>query len=291
VNRESATRLTWGLLNSRIHISILPVLLTLFWQMALPLKLSPRYYLMVMANTMAGYLTNLVTDQAEDSINYPRRGWVVPAGASQLKLAILACWVLSLYLALRGGWRFVLFGAVLNFFGNMYGSSLRLPGRHTFRVKAVPWLKNGYSAALWAVGVIVSPYMYTGTALDVRALLAGIATFFLVFFVELLWDVRDIRGDLAVGVRTIPICLGESRARQGLHAANILSSGILVCGVLLGVFPAAYWIALPHAIIVATFIEWYFERADRQSASHLYLLYTAGIMFLTLALSGFRRNS
>lgn len=290
MNQESAARFLWGLLNSRIHVAILPSLITLFWQTALPFKLPWHYHLMITANTMAGYLTNLVTDRTEDHINLPAKGWV-PGETWRLKLVIWCCGLLAFFLAFAGGWKFVLFGAVLNFLGAMYGTRLRLRGGRTLRIKGVGWLKNSYSAGLWAIGVIIGPYLYSGTGFDARTILACVAMFFLVFFVELLWDVRDVRGDRVAELRTIPLCFGEFRARQILHVMNVLSSGILLGGVLSGLFPPVFWVALANAIIVAIFVEWYFERANRQSASHLYLLYTAGMMFLTLALFKLRKNS
>jgi 4-hydroxybenzoate polyprenyltransferase len=277
-------------LNSRIHVAALPSLITLFWQTALPFKLPWHYYVMITANTMTGYLINLRTDRTEDRINLPAKGWV-PAETWRLKLVIWCCGLLSFFLAFAGGWKFVLFGGVLNFLGTVYGMRFRLRGGRTLRIKGVAWLKNAYSAGLWAIGVIILPYVYSGAGFDVRTILACVATFFMVFFVELLWDVRDVRGDRAAELRTIPLCFGEFRARQILHVTNVLSSCILLGGVLSGLFPTVFWAALPNAIVVAIFIEWYFERANRQSASHLYLLYNAGMMFLTMALFKLRRYS
>jgi 4-hydroxybenzoate polyprenyltransferase len=127
--------------------------------------------------------------------------------------------------------------------------------------------------------------MYSHAAFEKRTLWAMVTTFLLVFFVELLWDVRDVKGDRAASVLTIPLWLGEPRARVGLHLINFLATGVMVAAVIMGVFPAPYWIAVPHFLVVATFIEWYFSRADRQAASHMFLLYCAGVMFITIGIA------
>ncbi len=85
------SKMAWVIFSNRLHVSVLPVALTLFWQMALRLPLPLSYYVMIALHTLAGYWVNMITDQAEDVFNYPEQGRVFRPGSSWIKMGILAC--------------------------------------------------------------------------------------------------------------------------------------------------------------------------------------------------------
>src|SRR5262249_24427053 len=55
---------------NRLHVFLMPLLGTLFWNKALELPLPLSYYLMIVLTTAAGYIFNIYTDHAEDEVNY-----------------------------------------------------------------------------------------------------------------------------------------------------------------------------------------------------------------------------
>ena len=183
------------LFNNRIHVFIMPALLTLFWDAALKIGLPLTYYAMIVLNTAGAYMGNMKTDYREDAVNYPSEGRFLHPQSFWLRPAIVAAFAGSFLLGLLSGWLFVLYGFVLNIFGILYGLEVPLPGGRRFRVKSIPWLKNAYSSLFWSVALLVSPYLYVKQALDPRLALAIPIAFLLAFFVELLWDVRDTAGD------------------------------------------------------------------------------------------------
>jgi 4-hydroxybenzoate polyprenyltransferase len=278
------SKMAWVIFSNRFHVSLLPVALTLFWQMALRLPLPLSYYVMIALHTLAGYWVNMITDQAEDVFNYPEQGRVFRPGSSWIRIGIAACWCLGFWLALRAGWRMVLFGTLSNCLGLLYGLQIRLPSGREFRIKSIPWLKNAYSALLWSAGLILAPFVYLNMSLNRLAPLVILISFLLVFFVELLWDLRDVRGDRQAGVCTIPISLGESTTRLILHLVNAAACLVAVASLVGGLLPPSYWILVPNALASSVIVEWYVRLKDRQLASHLYLLYGGCVIAIALGI-------
>jgi len=278
-------RRVFAIFNSRIHVILLPALLTQYWSVGYRFPLPAGYYLMISLNTAAAYWTNLITDEKEDSLNYAKSERFLAGKLRLAKVLVVLCYSGSLYLALQANWRVVLFGAILNSFGTFYGLEFPLPPpwypRRT-RLKSVPWLKNAYSSFFWSVALLLTPYVYLGTMPEPLILLAIATMFLLAFFVELLWDVRDVIGDRFAGVRTIPVTMGEPISRWILHALNVLGTLVLVAGILLGWLPGAYWVILAHAVGAAFFVEFYMKMPRRQLASHVFVLFQGLIMVATI---------
>ena len=77
------------------------------------------------------------------------------------------------------------------------------------KLKSILFLKNIYAAGSWwlsAIFIIVFYTTYTGT--PVTAALAMLPIFLIVMVFELLWDIRDMRGDAMVGTQTVPVVFG-----------------------------------------------------------------------------------
>jgi 4-hydroxybenzoate polyprenyltransferase len=273
------------LFNNRIHVSLMPGMLTCFWGEALALPLPLAYYAMITVQTAGAYWWNMITDKEEDSINYPREGRFIWPDSKGTRLLILACFVTSFTLGLRAGWGFIAFGSVMNILGTLYGLKVKLPrSSRTFRIKSIPWLKNAYSSLFWSASLVLSPYVYLHLPIDRRAWWAVAISFCLAFFVELMWDVRDVVGDRFAGVRTLPIVLGEARTRWLLHGLNASCATLSALGLVFGSLPPPYWMIMLHSVGGFMFVEWYFRLKERQLASHAYLLLGGAMIVATVAL-------
>ena len=106
------------------------------------------------------------------------------------------------------------------FMGFIYSRGIKI-GKFKLSLKRGYGIKNIVVAFTWAFTTCVLIYKWTETFFQ---LLLVFAFFFLKSFINsVICDCRDIKGDLAAGLTTIPIYLGEKRTRkilQILHFAN-----------------------------------------------------------------------
>jgi 4-hydroxybenzoate polyprenyltransferase len=260
------------IVNNRIHVFLIPIAVTLFWNLALQLPLPVTYYILIMANTAGNYIYNMLTDLREDAVNYPEEGRIVGPNNRWTRPLILLFFLISMGLGALAGWRFLLYGFILNIFGAYYGAPIKLPGGKIFRVKNVPVLKNAYSALFWSVALLLTPYLYIHRAPGPALILSMIIAFLMAFFVELLWDVRDVRGDKLAGVRTLPVLLGDGVSKFILHLLNLVILLLVLFGVRTGSYPVSFYVIVVHFLIAFFFLNWYFRQPNKQFGSHFYLV-------------------
>jgi 4-hydroxybenzoate polyprenyltransferase len=270
---------------NRFHIVLMPVFLTLFWNQALRLPLPPEYYLMIALTTAGGYIYNFHTDGAEDALNYRRQYRLFMPGSWETRLAIVVCFVGGLLLSVPAGWPFVLYGGAVHFLGGLYSRPLPLRWRgRPLRIKEVPFLKNIYAGLFWSVALILTPHLYVGAEIGAVAGVVVLLSFGMNYFVELMWDVRDMRGDAAAGFRTVPLVIGEPATAWLLRIVHLATCGLMAWGASSGVLPPGCWVvAGVHAPLGLLFLEYYRGLPDKDWASHVYILYggalvTAGML-------------
>jgi 4-hydroxybenzoate polyprenyltransferase len=264
----------------RFHVALVPVLVTWFFQEPLGYRVDARYYAVVALNTLVGYWANILSDTREDRVN----GRPSEAFAEHCRLfaaAVALCSLVSFLLALQAGWRFVLFGFALNALGALYGLRVRLhSSSEQIRVKSATGIKNIYAALFWSAALLLGPFVYNGQTPQSGFALITASVFCAACYVELLWDVRDVPGDAAAGVRTIPVRYGLARTRLMLHLLNIGAAAAMAGAAL--VDPGAPWsTSLALAALTALFTERYCRAPDKEMLSHLYL----GLVALVLVAS------
>lgn len=271
------------LFTNRVHVFFMPALLTYFWNIDARLPLPFWYYLMITLVTASGYILNMHTDRAEDAINYTARYRFFGTHPRVTKITGGLCWLAGFLLSLRAGWAFVLYGGAVLLVAVLYG--VRFPfGRDGFRFKQVPVLKNLYAGVLWSAALILTMYFYLHRPPGwLSVLLIGIS-FGVNYFVELMWDVRDMAGDRETGVRTVPLLIGENAACWLLRAVHVANCLAITLGLGLGLLdPTKGWIALilylPFGLL---FVEWYRRLPDKVWASNLFLVVAAGIIIIAV---------
>lgn len=271
---------------NRFHVVMMPAFLTFFWNQSLQLDLPLTYYLMITLTTAGGYIYNMYTDEAEDSFNYHGRYRIFGAGRTSTKMVIYACFIGGFLLSWQAGWRFVLYGGVVHFLGSLYSRPLpfKRDGR-PLRIKEIPFVKNLYAGVFWSVALILTPYAFVGERPDLTAALAVLLSFLLNYFVEVMWDLRDMRGDSQAGFRTVPLVIGETRTLWLLRIVHVLTCVLFVLGAWRGgLAPGSYVMALVHLPLGLAFLQWYRGLTEKDWASHLYILY-AGTLLLVAMLS------
>ncbi|MBV8049070.1 MAG: UbiA family prenyltransferase [Paludibacterium sp.] len=264
---------------NRLHIALMPVVMTAFWNQALGLPLGFGYYLMIVLTTAGGYFYNIYTDAEEDSVNYNRRYRVLDRNA-QTRALIAVCFIGGFLLSLCAGWRFVLYGGVVHWLGTCYSRPLpfRYRGR-SLRIKEIPVLKNLYAGLFWSLALVLTPYLYAGATPGAAAVQAIALSFLLDYFVELLWDIRDMPGDAKAGFNTVPLWVGE-RATYGLLGLVHLSTcALMAWGAVSRVLtPGCLLFAVVHLPVGLWFLAWFRRQPEKDWASHWYILYGGSLL-------------
>lgn len=168
------------------------------------------------------YLADSLSAPEEDSFNRVP----LPSLRPPLPLLLAGLLLLAGYISsFRGQWVFPVSGGLII---ALYSA----PALGRFRLKnyAVPkLLVNG---ALFTAVVVLSPAVqrYGLSAATLRAAAyAGAGVFSAALCLSLLLDIRDVAGDAAAGVRTLPVAAGEGRCAAGaaLFAAAACAAALL----------------------------------------------------------------
>lgn len=290
VNRVAMPRIATDVVGyvftNRLHVFLIPIIVTVFWNTVFKLPLPLEYYVMILCTTAGGYIYNMYTDGPEDAINYQAQYRLFRPDTRYTKPVIMLCFLVGLLLSLRAGWFFVLYGGLIHLLAACYSAPLpvRVAGGQRLRIKEIPVIKNVYVALHWSAVLVVTPFLYVRTPPTSLSLVAIAVSFGLAYFIELLWDWRDIRGDALAGVRTVPVLLGESATiwiLRGVHAVTCLVA--LVAALANDLSPGFLLAVALHLPLGLLFLEWYRRFDDKEAASHLYVVYAGLVLSVGMA--------
>jgi 4-hydroxybenzoate polyprenyltransferase len=251
---------------------------------------------LVTASALFIYALNRVTDRDEDGHNDPRRArvarqaGVLAAGSGAVLLAGM------IGLQLQG--RSALFYLAVLLVGLAY--SLRLipwygarTGLTRVRLKDVVVTKSAVVAAVWTGSVFGAPLLHAPGPIQVSApyLFLGVG-FFLAYFANVVYcDMRDVPGDRAAGVMTMPVCFGVDRCHRtiavgcgawlaaagvGWRVGWIDSAHLALSFLANGIYPAVIWYLRERTDTKADHLDYAVEALVPAFALGLVLLRLAG---------------
>ncbi len=171
----------------------------------------------VLLMTFSVYSLDKITDSDEDAINMPERGSFL-LGRKKLVLCIaLTSYALSLILIYWNTPSAVLIMLIPLIANAFYGTRIH-PGLP--RLKDIPVVKNFVVAISWALVTTLLPAVNIPGMTN--AAVASVLYFMItkVFINAILYDIRDVKGDMAMGVRTMPVLLGARNTTILLLAIN-----------------------------------------------------------------------
>ena len=203
-------------------------------------------------------LLNRATDVEEDRLNGIAATELVARNDRAIVALCLALLVGSLIAgALLLPWPLAVDRVVFHAIGLGYSYRIVPTPRGFKRFKDLYVLKNTMSAVLFVLSVIAYPLLGLDAPLRLSPwAIAALAAYFFLFehTFEVLYDLRDLPGDRAVGVPTYPVVHGvkvSARIVYVLCAASIavvvaarLAGLILMRELMLAVAPAAQWVFL-----------------------------------------------
>jgi len=175
-----------GFLASRIWVGIVVgSIYALSMPVAVASPLQVMLFMIGFSTIWATYLANVYTDKAEDQVN--KAG--IHVAVSKPLISLLALSPIPLVFDIMG-WRGLIFFSLFFFICMAY--SMRLP-YFKLRIKDVFLLKNIYPGL-----VVVSGMTALRMMLNFPPAIMEMLLIFLIYFGnEILWDIRDMKGDVA----------------------------------------------------------------------------------------------
>lgn len=125
------------------------------------------------------------------------------------------------------------------------------------RFKETYFFKNFSSAVLFILSTMAYPLVMSQA--PVNALYLGLLVAFflpLEMTYEIIYDLRDVKGDAALKVPTFPVVHGVRASHRIIDAFLVLSAGALISGFLLGVFRLREVVLIAAPIQQAIYFHW-----------------------------------
>jgi 4-hydroxybenzoate polyprenyltransferase len=243
------------LTSTSIFLALNASIVAAFSSLLYGLEVKPTILLIAFLATFSVYNMNRATDGAEDSINRPRAAsrsplfFLVPS-----MIASALCLLLSASVGAQA-----LTVIITSFTASILYSFKLSPS--TPRLKEILGLKSVLVAFSWGFTGALLPA--SCQAVDaVKMVLAFTYIFIQILVNTILCDVRDMEGDRASGVNTLPIALGLDATRKLLFTVNTLLFPWLLYCVTQGLF-LEYMPALFFGMGYGYFIIWGFSRRGR----------------------------
>ena len=205
-------------------------------------------------------LLNRATDVDEDRVNQIAATELVARHARAIVALCLVVLVGSLALgAWLLPWPLAVDRVVFHAIGLGYSFRIVPTPRGMKRFKDLYALKNGMSAVLFVLSVIGYPLLGRAEALRMGpAAIGALAAFFFLFehTFEIVYDLRDLDGDRAVGVPTYPVVHGIARAASIVYALCVVSITTLAVARALGVVTTRELLMAAAPAAQLAFLRW-----------------------------------
>ncbi|MFA5332222.1 MAG: UbiA family prenyltransferase [Methanoregula sp.] len=206
----------------------------------------------------ATYTLDRSLDCREDAIN--RADLCGANGNVGLFASIVAFGISTIILVLDGIYLAPIFPFIV---GYIYTRGIHI-GSWNLRLKGGIGIKNAVIGITWAgtIALIVARW-YPG--------IAAILVIFLFYFVKLFTtscinDFKDVSGDLAAGIRTLPAYWGESKTKHILLSANIALHLVMILSVFLGIIRNE-WVIILYSLIANSLFLMVYSSSFEKSAS------------------------
>jgi 4-hydroxybenzoate polyprenyltransferase len=198
-----------------------------------------------------------------------------------------AAYLLALGLSLRGGLDGLVVTLAPGIAAVLYSEPC-LPITDVDRLKDVAGLNTAIVAAAWAIPLTYLPVAIGGGSAGVTAMVVGLFIFLRTFAGVEVMNVRDVVGDRAVGVGTLPVRFGVRPTRMVLYAIDAVTVTLLLVAaslnllspVMAGVLAAV----IPYSVLITTLLGTDLDRTRLGTAKDgEYILMAAGA-FVVLSL-------
>jgi len=186
----------------------------------------------------AVYNGNSLTDGREDAVNRPAKAEFVTRLRRPILVGATTAAVAAVLLATLAGGVHAGLVAIFSLAAAVAYSFAPVPALGLRRVKEVFVLNSTVVALAWAVPVAFLPVVMGGTV-KLNAAIAICGFMFLRTFISVeVFNLRDVAGDRASDVATMPVVLGPARMKGGLLLLEVLSVLLIASALAAGMIPA-----------------------------------------------------
>ncbi|MCF8217266.1 MAG: UbiA family prenyltransferase [Chlorobium sp.] len=282
---------------NKLHLALLSALGAASWSVYFEIPVNGWTVLSVFLLTFSIYQDNRLTDDNEDSTNDPEG---LKNALSHERLITYVTFyllsALSLLIALPFGQPALWTTALVILIGFLYNHKCfpafiarNLHGAR--RLKDIYIVKNLTPPIDWATALVFLPLFFEGKALSTKAWISWSYVFVCAFFVEVMWDMRDHRGDRLSGIRTIANTLSFAQTKRLLILASLISGLLLLYFTIAENLPPSTYFLLANNVAVIIIASLYNENKVefmRRISDMTILL--AALLFLSFGLIAFYCN-
>lgn len=225
---------------NKIHLSLLSALGAAMWSLYFGVEVNVWCVSVVFFLTFSIYQYNRLTDDVEDAVNDPDN--LARAKASSFLIHYVffyALTAIAFFISAFFGWAAFLTTLFIALVGFLYNEKCfpnwltkRLNGAR--RLKDIYIIKNLTPPIDWATAMVLLPIFFAGDSLssvrDLLSLKVWVCwgyVFACAFFIEVMWDIRDRKGDALAGIKTIANTFSLLRTKIFLVGSSA-ASGVAV---------------------------------------------------------------
>lgn len=241
---------------NKIHLSLLSALGAAMWSLYFGIAVNLWCVAVVFLLTLSIYQYNRLTDDVEDAINDPDN--LTRAKASSFLIHYIffyALTAIALFISAFFGWTVfftTLFIALVGFLYNekCFPDWLTKQLNGARRLKDMYIVKNLAPPVDWATAMVLLPLLFEGKLLSLKVWVCWGYVFVCAFFIEVMWDIRDRKGDALAGIKTIANTFSLLRTKTFLISSSALSGVALFAITFNGLLPQHTYFLLSNNLAV-----------------------------------------
>ena len=204
--------------------------------------------------TFGSYTLNRTRESDDDALSNPERTNFVLGRTKYVNHIIVICYLGSLSIAIMRSQIFftaLIAPLILSYLYNI-GSKKFIPLMGTSRLKEKFLVKNIAVSAGWGLIVFLTLIYYNGN-LSITVFSVFIFIFLRVLVNTVFCDIRDVKSDSSIGIRTIPIVYGVKKTKYFLLAVNTFSGIFVFLAITAGILPP-----MAHFVNLLTIFGYYY---------------------------------
>ncbi|NTW48864.1 MAG: UbiA family prenyltransferase [Chlorobiales bacterium] len=279
---------------NKLHLSILSALGAAAWSLYFDIPVNGWAILTVFLLTFSIYQYNRLTDDIEDATNDPEG--LKNAQQNEGLITYVTFYLLSLIalvIAYQFGPMAFWATAIVEIIGLLYNQkcfpaflSRRMNGAR--RLKDIYIIKNLTPPLDWATALVFLPLFFEGQPLSLKVWICWGYVFICAFFIEVMWDMRDRRGDLLSGIKTIANSFSFPHTKQFLIITSLISGILLFYFTYTEILPASTYFLLSNNVAVMVIASTYKEDKEQsmRKISDMTIV-LAGVLFVSFGFIAF----